>query len=103
MPYNLDCRVEHDYHITDRSAMMQKSKSLIKQLTPPTFAKTSAEKFLADQAAIRRLTWFDVAIIIGMLLDFLSTMIDVYTHWWSVGTAEVFLSLYLVAWLLFSR
>ncbi len=83
--------------------MIQKSISLIKQLTPPTFAKTSAEKFLADQAAIRRLTWFDVAIIIGMLLDFLSTVIDVYTHWWSVGTAEVFLSLYLVAWLLLSR
>src|SRR5207302_8682649 len=45
----------------------------------------------------------DVGIIIGMLFDFLSTVIDVYTHWWSVGTAEIFLSLYLVAWLLLSR
>lgn len=83
--------------------MIQTSASLLKQLIPPTFTKTSAEKLLADQAAIRRMTRFDVAIIIGMLLGFLSTVIDVYTHWWNVGTAEVFLSLYLVAWLVLAR
>ncbi|GAC1632581.1 MAG: hypothetical protein NVS4B11_33500 [Ktedonobacteraceae bacterium] len=65
--------------------------------------KTNAEKFLAEQASARTLTWFDMAIGIGVLSDLVLSFLNVTTHWGYVGTIEVVLSLYLLALLCFQR
>ena len=80
--------------------MIQNSLSLLKKLAPPAFAKTRVEKSLAELATARKLTWLDIAIGLGIVSDFVLSLVDVNTHWWYIGSIEVFLSLYLLALLL---
>jgi hypothetical protein len=80
--------------------MLQSGTSLLKRLAPPAFAKSPTEKSLAELAIARRLTWLDIAIGLGILADFVLSLVDATTRWWYVGSIEVALSLYLLALLL---
>src|ERR1700730_11782535 len=80
--------------------MIQNSLSLLKRLAPPAFARTRTEKSLAELATIRKLTWLDIAIGLGIVSDFVLSLVDVNTHWRYIGSIEVVLSLYLLALLL---
>lgn len=80
--------------------MFQNSLSLLKKLAPPAFARNRVEKSLAELATARKLTWLDIAIGLGIISDFVLSLIDVNTHWWYIGSIEVVLSLYLLALLL---
>lgn len=77
--------------------MLHVSTSLLKRFTPSLFAKTDTEKFLAEKASARTLTWFDIAVGVGILSDLVLSIINVTIHWSNVGTIEVILSLYLLA------
>src|SRR5437879_10145140 len=70
----------------------QLSISFIKKLSPPAKAKTGREQYLAQIARARKITRFDIAMAIVILLDFVLTYIDSITKWWYVGTIDLFLS-----------
>ena len=72
-------------------------RSSLKRFGPSSFAITNTEKYLAEKAAARVFTWFDLAIAIGIVSDLVLSFINVTTHWSSVGTITVILSLYLLA------
>ncbi len=74
--------------------------SSLKPLLPPASASNTAERYLAQRASSRKLTWLDLVIGGGILSDLVLSLIDSTTKWWYVGAIEVFLSLYLLAWLL---
>jgi hypothetical protein len=90
--YNLLRKVEHHYKFINGITMIQVSKSLIKKLSPPAIAKTERERYLAQIAKAHKITQFDVAIAIVILLDFVLTYIDSVTKWWYVGFIDLFLS-----------
>jgi hypothetical protein len=90
--YNLLCKVEHHYKFIDGITMIQVSTSLIKKLSPPAIAKTERERYLAQIAKARKITQFDFAMAIVILLDFVLTYIDSVTKWWYVGFIDLFLS-----------
>ncbi len=81
--------------------MLQARTSLIKRFAPPICAKTNVEKSIAEKASTHKLTWFDIAIGIGILSDLVLSFIDITTHWWYVGAIEIVLSLYLLLLLVF--
>lgn len=81
----------------------QLSSSLVKRLSPPTRAKTEAEKYLAQSASTRKFTRFDLAIAIVILLDFVLAYTDTITRWWYVGAIELFLSALLLTMLIGMR
>ena len=70
--------------------------SLIKALSPPAKAKTERERYLAQIARAHKITHFDVAMAIVILLDFVLTYIDSVTKWWYVGIIDLFLSVLLL-------
>jgi hypothetical protein len=74
--------------------------SFLKQLAPPASTSTSREQYLAEKASARKITWLDLVIGGGVLSDLVLSLLDATTKWWYIGTIEVFLSLYLLAWLL---
>ncbi len=76
--------------------------SALKRFAPSSFATTNTEKYLADKAAARTFTWFDLVIGVGILADLVLSLLNVTTHWSNVGTITVMLSLYLLV-LLFSQ
>jgi hypothetical protein len=80
--------------------MIRISTSYLKRLAPPISASNSAEHYLAEKASAHKLMWLDFVIGGGILLDLVLSLIDVTTKWWYVGAIEVFLSLYLLIWLL---
>lgn len=77
--------------------IQQLSASLIKRLAPPNIARTERQKYLSQLAATRKITWFDLAIVIVVLLDFILTYVDSVTKWWYVGSIDLFLSALLLA------
>jgi len=70
--------------------------STLKRFAPSSFAITNTEKYLAEKASARTFTWFDLAIGVGIVADFLLSLLNVTTHWSNVGTITVMLSLYLL-------
>ena len=72
--------------------MIEVKHLLIKKLSPPALAKTEWERYLAQMATARKITKFDWAVAIVILLDFILTYIDSVTKWWYVGTIDLFLS-----------
>jgi hypothetical protein len=82
--------------------MVQASISFIKKLSPPAKAKTGREQFLAQIARARKITRFDFAMVIVILLDFVLTYIDSVTKLWYVGTIDLFLTallfILLISW-----
>lgn len=79
--------------------MIQINTTFLKQFFPPPFASNHAEQYLAEKAAIHKLTWLDLVIAGGILSDLVLSVLDATTKWWYVGLIEVFLSLYLFCWL----
>ena len=79
---------------------MQINSSFLKQLAPPASTSNSAEHYLVEKASARKITWLDLVIGGGVLSDLVLSLIDSTTKWWYIGTIEVFLSLYLLTWLL---
>ncbi len=75
----------------------------LKRFAPSSFATTNSEKYLAEQASARTLTWFDLAIGIGIVADLALSFLNITTHWLSIGYIEVILSLYLLALLFLQR
>jgi hypothetical protein len=51
----------------------------------------------------RGVTWLDFVIGGGILADLMLSLLDAITRWWYIGLIEVFLSLYLLIWLLAPR
>ncbi len=82
---------------------MQINPSFLKQLAPPASTSNSAEHYLAEKASARKITWLDLVISGGILSDLVLSLIIITTKWWYIGTIEVFLSLYLLVWLLARR
>ncbi len=80
--------------------MRRVNTAFMKQLSPPAFASNHTEQYLAEKASTRRLTWLDLVIGGGILSDLVLSLLDATTKWWYVGLIEVFLSLYLLLWLL---
>jgi hypothetical protein len=74
------------------SMKYQLSASLVKKLSPPTFARTEQEGFLEQMAEARYVTRLDVAIAFVVLADFVFTYIDSVTKWWYVGFVDLFLT-----------
>ena len=72
--------------------MKQASLSLIKKLSPPSFARTGKERSLARMAEERSITRLDVAIAFVILMDFVLTSIDAVTKWWYVGFIDLILT-----------
>ena len=72
--------------------MKQAGISLIKRLSPPSFARTEKERSLARMAEKRSITRLDVAIAFVILMDFVLTSIDAVTKWWYVGFIDLFLT-----------
>ena len=83
--------------------MLRINTSFLKQLALSEFASNSAEQYLTDRASARKITWLDLVIGGGILSDLVLSLIDITTKWWYVGLVEVFLSLYLLVWLLARR
>jgi hypothetical protein len=81
----------------------QLSASLIKRLAPPVIARTERERYLAQLAAARRFTRFDLAIAVVVLLDFVLTYVDSVTKWLYVGIIDLLLSALLLALLIGGR
>src|SRR5579859_2524981 len=81
----------------------QLSASLIKRLAPPGIARTERERYLAQLAAARKFTRFDLAIAVVVLLDFVLTYVDSVTKWWYVGLIDLLLSVLLLAFLIGGR
>jgi hypothetical protein len=103
-PYNILYEVEHHYKVAGgRTMKLQLSTSLLKRLAPPTIARTERERYLAQLAASRKITWFDLAIAVVVLLDFVLTYVDSVTKWWYVGIIDLFLSALLLALLIGGR
>ena len=89
------------YNVAENHIMIhQLSTSLVKRLVPPAIAKTETERYLAQSAAARRFTRFDLAIAILILLDFVLACTDSIARWWYVGAIELFLSALLCALLI---
>jgi hypothetical protein len=61
--------------------MFQRSASLINRLAPPNEVNTEPEEYLAQSAAARKISLFDLAIAIVILLDFVLTYVDSVTKW----------------------
>jgi uncharacterized protein DUF6989 len=100
-PYNLLYKVERHYKIArGRTLIYQLSASLIKRLAPPAIARTEREKYLAKLAAARKITRFDLAIAVVVLLDFVLTYVDSVTRWLYVGIIDLLLSALLLALLM---
>ena len=78
----------------------QLSTSLVKQLAPPGIARTERERFLAQRAAARKITRFDLAIAVVVVLDFVLTYVDAVTRWLYVGIIDLLLSALLLALLI---
>jgi hypothetical protein len=72
--------------------MKQASISLIKRLSPPSFARTEKERSLARMAEKRSITRLDVAIAFVILMDLVLTSIDAVTKWWYVGFIDLILT-----------
>ena len=72
--------------------MILASISLIKELSPPAFAKTEQERSLAQFAEARKITRLDIAIAFVILVDFALTSIDSVTKWWYVGIIDLILT-----------
>ena len=70
--------------------------STLKRFAPSPYATTNTEKYLAEKASARTFTEFDLAIGIGIVADLVLSFINVTTHWSSVGTITIILSLYLL-------
>ncbi|HEX9134813.1 MAG TPA: hypothetical protein VF844_21215 [Ktedonobacteraceae bacterium] len=81
----------------------QLSTSLIKRLAPPAIARTERERSLAQLAAARKITRFDLAIVVVVLLDFVLTYVDSVTKWWYVGVIDLLLAALLLALLIGGR
>jgi len=81
----------------------QLSASLIKRLAPPAMARTERERNLAQLAAARRITRFDLAVAVVILLDFVLTYVDSVTKWIYVGFIDLLLSAILLALLIGGR
>ena len=81
----------------------QLSTSLIKRLAPPAVAETEREKYLAQIGVARKITRYDIAIAIIILLDFVLTYIDSVTKWWYVGAIDLLLSALLLLLLIAVR
>jgi hypothetical protein len=81
----------------------QLSASLIKRLAPPAIARTERERNLAQLAAARRITRFDLAVAVVILLDFVLTYVDSVTKWIYVGFINLLLSAILLALLIGGR
>jgi hypothetical protein len=79
--------------------MLQINTTFLKQFFPSPSANNHAEEYLAEKAVIHQLTWLDLVIAGGILLDLVLSVLDATTKWWYVGLIEVFLSLYLLCWL----
>src|SRR5260370_3527918 len=101
--YNLLRKVEHHYKFINGITMIQVSKSLIKKLSPPAIAKTERERYLAQIAKAHKITQFDFAIAIVILLDFVLTSINSVTKWWYVGFIDLFLSALLLILVISTR
>jgi hypothetical protein len=80
--------------------MIHINTAFLKQLSPPASASNHAEQYLAEKASTRKLTWLDLVIAGGILSDLVLSLFDATTKWWYIGLIEVFLSLYLLSWLL---
>jgi hypothetical protein len=80
--------------------MIRINTAFMKQFSPPASANNRAEQYLAEKASTRRLTWLDLVIAGGILSDLVLSLVDATTKWWYIGLVEVFLSLYLLSWLL---
>ncbi len=80
--------------------MLRINVSFLKQLAPPVSPSNHTEQYVAEKAAIHRLTWFDLVIGGGLLADLVLSLLDATTRWWYVGLVEVFLTIYLLVWLL---
>jgi hypothetical protein len=80
--------------------MLRINTSVLKQLAPSASASTNAEHYLAEKALTHKITWLDLVIGGGILADLLLSLLDATTKWWYVGLIEVFLTLYLLVWLL---
>ncbi|HEV2656287.1 MAG TPA: hypothetical protein VGT82_15080, partial [Ktedonobacteraceae bacterium] len=72
------------------------STSFLKRCAPPVFAHTASEKYLAEQAARHGITWLDLALGVGILSDFVLSLVSISITHWYVGAIEVVLSLYLL-------
>jgi hypothetical protein len=77
--------------------------SLINRFAPPAVVKTERQKYLARVARARKITWFDLAIAIVVLLDFVLTYVDSVTKWWHVGSIDLLLSFLLLVLLIGRR
>ncbi len=102
-PYNLRQEIEFytEVSVSDDDKMIhQRSTSLFRWLEPPAVAQTRTEKYLAQKADSRRISWFDLAIATVILFDFVLTYIDSITKWWYVGSIELFLAALLFALLI---
>jgi hypothetical protein len=77
--------------------------SLIKRLPPPAKARTERENYLAQLAAIHKITQLDIAFAIVVLLDLVLTWVDSVTKWWYVGFIDLFLSALLLLMLIGGR
>jgi len=80
--------------------MIRINTAFMKQFSPPASANNRAEQYLAEKASTRRLTWLDLVIAGGILSDLVLSLVDATMKWWYIGLVEVFLSLYLLSWLL---
>ncbi|HEY5002397.1 MAG TPA: hypothetical protein VII61_04555 [Ktedonobacteraceae bacterium] len=80
--------------------MIRINTAFLKQASPPASANTYEEHYLAEKASTRRLTWLDLVIAGGILSDLVLSLVDATMKWWYIGLVEVFLSLYLLSWLL---
>lgn len=80
--------------------MIRINAAFLKHLSPPASANNHAERYLAEKASTHRLTWLDLVIAGGILSDLVLSLLDATTKWWYIGLVEVFLSLYLLSWLL---
>ncbi len=83
--------------------MLRISTSFLKQLAPPVSVSNSAEQYLTEKASAHKITWLDLVIGGSVLSDLALSLLDSTTKWWYIGTIEVFLSLYLLVWLLARR
>jgi hypothetical protein len=80
--------------------MIRINTAFQKQLSPPASTNTYEEHYLAEKASTRKITWLDLIIAGGILSDLVLSLLDATTKWWYIGLIEVFLSLYLLSWLL---
>ncbi len=87
-------RIERVFYKAEKITMLH--TDMLEKFAPPVFTHTGVEKYLAEKAAAHKVTWFDVAIGLGILLDLILSLVDSATHWWYIGIVEVVLTLYLL-------